>query len=106
MKRIILKAQEIKLKTDESWVKTPEDPNQINQKASPRRDPLFTSTLGVCASLLFSFSYSSAFGYGVGHVAYHAKPHEMGFVFPSRQVVKLLQRGLCLAAGLFGDAAL
>lgn len=31
--------------------------------------------------------------------ARHAKPYEMGFVFPGRQVAKLLQRGLCLAAG-------
>lgn len=35
-----------------------------------------------------------------GQFASHAKPHEMGFVF-CRQVAKLLQRGLCLAAGLW-----
>lgn len=54
----------------------------------------------------FSFHHASAFGHRSGRFAFHAKPHEMGFVFPRRQVAKLFQRGLWLPTGLTGSTAL
>lgn len=51
-KRIILKAWEIQLKIVESWVKITSNPNQINQKVHPRKDPFLHPHLG---SALFSF---------------------------------------------------
>lgn len=69
-------------------MKTLPSPNQINQKVHSRRNPLLHPGLG--SALLFSFCHASPFGYGVGQLADHAKPHEMGLVFPRRQVAKLL----------------
>lgn len=88
--------KKIELMIDESWVKTLWSLNQINQQVHVQRDPHLIHTWGVHFSPHFFLPL----------MCFLCQASWNGICLPSQTGGQLLQRGLCLAAGLLRYATL